>query len=369
MRRLQSHATRDTTRYRHWPQGMLVLVLGALAALAGGRLEAAEEQVVEIAIHFPDNYGKVYLTWAPVPAWVRLAAPREADVAIELTNDAGSSSLTPAGRRIDGDLAFCATQPPPGMTCTDKTLRLTLPKSGAPVPIYLSGAFPQASTQDQDAVINVRLADGTLVAHRATMVRVRKRFATLTTEPDGGERDRFFKALAGLFDNEAEKYLHILSIHNWAARGKPNPPLWQEPYPPYPGDPYPYEDQAHSGPAFLPWHRAYLLEVERELQKSYPDIALPYWPSNLPNDTTMVFTDTGLGFNPGLQTSVVAPTSSTDIHWNAGGCRSKAPRVGNQSSASAATLTAGSTACPTTRFCAVTTMRGLPTPSNKILTT
>src|SRR5262245_11500894 len=230
MRRLQSHATRDITRHRHWRQGMLVLVLGALAALAASRLEAAEEPVVKIAIHSPDNYGKVYLTRAPVPAWVRLAAPREADVAIVLTNDAGSSSLTPARRRIDGDLALCANQPQPGMTCTDTKLRLTLPKSGAPVPIYLSGAFPQASTQDQDAVIDVRLADGTLVAHRATMVRVRKRFDTLTTTPDGGERGRFFKALAGLLDNNAEKFMHILTIHNWAARGlQPN-----SPFPKYP---------------------------------------------------------------------------------------------------------------------------------------
>ncbi|MEK6258779.1 MAG: tyrosinase family protein [Planctomycetota bacterium] len=303
MRRLQPRATQETLPHRNWSHGMLVPLLGALAALAAGSLEAAEVQSVKIAIHSPDNYGKVYLTWAPVPAWVRLSKPSETDVAVVLTNDEGSSLLTPAGRRIDGDLAFSATQPPSGTTCTDESLHLTLPKSGSPVQIYLAGAFPQASTQDQDAVIDVRLANGALAARRATMVRVRKRFHTLTTEPDGGERERFFKALAGLLDNGAEKYLHILSIHNWTARGKqPN-----YPYPPYPGAPYPYNDQAHGGPAFLTWHRAYLLEVERELQASYPDIALPYWASNQPNDTTKVFTATALGFNPGTQVMTVQP--------------------------------------------------------------
>jgi HEAT repeat protein len=285
----------------------LALVLGALAVLAAGRLEAADRQAVNIAIHSPDNvYGKVYLNWAPVPAWVQLAQSSETDVAVVLTNDEGSSSLTPAGKRIDGDLAFSATRPSPGMTCTDETLRLTLPKSGAPVQIYLAGAFPQASTQDQDAVIEVRLVSGALVGSRSTMVRIRKRFDTLTTSPDGGERQRFFKALASLLDNRAEKYLEILAIHNWAARGI-SPDL---PYPKYPGAPYQYEDQAHRGPAFLAWHRTYLLQVERELQASFPDIALPYWACNQSNSVTKVFSETALGLNPGTPDQTVVPIFS-----------------------------------------------------------
>jgi tyrosinase len=35
--------------------------------------------------------------------------------------------------------------------------------------------------------------------------------------------------------------------------------------------------QAHGAPAFLPWHRAYLLDLERELQVIDPSVALPYW--------------------------------------------------------------------------------------------
>ena len=36
-------------------------------------------------------------------------------------------------------------------------------------------------------------------------------------------------------------------------------------------------NQAHGAPGFLPWHRAYLLDLERELQAIDPSVALPYW--------------------------------------------------------------------------------------------
>ena len=35
--------------------------------------------------------------------------------------------------------------------------------------------------------------------------------------------------------------------------------------------------QAHGAAGFLPWHRAYLLDLERELQAIDPSVALPYW--------------------------------------------------------------------------------------------
>jgi tyrosinase len=35
--------------------------------------------------------------------------------------------------------------------------------------------------------------------------------------------------------------------------------------------------QAHGDRGFLPWHRAYLLDLERELQGIDPQVTLPYW--------------------------------------------------------------------------------------------
>ena len=41
----------------------------------------------------------------------------------------------------------------------------------------------------------------------------------------------------------------------------------------------PVPDFAHEGPAFLTWHRGYVLYVETEIQKMLndPAFALPYW--------------------------------------------------------------------------------------------
>ncbi|MEW1696328.1 tyrosinase family protein [Streptomyces sp. NPDC093249] len=33
----------------------------------------------------------------------------------------------------------------------------------------------------------------------------------------------------------------------------------------------------HFGPSFLPWHRKYLIEFERELKKIDPNVSIPYW--------------------------------------------------------------------------------------------
>lgn len=38
-----------------------------------------------------------------------------------------------------------------------------------------------------------------------------------------------------------------------------------------------YRNGAHRGPAFLPWHREFLLQVENDLQGIEPSIAIPYW--------------------------------------------------------------------------------------------
>jgi tyrosinase len=45
------------------------------------------------------------------------------------------------------------------------------------------------------------------------------------------------------------------------------------------------EDEAHGFPAFPPWHRAYLLDLERELQAIDSSVALPYWRFDEPAPT------------------------------------------------------------------------------------
>lgn len=82
------------------------------------------------------------------------------------------------------------------------------------------------------------------------MIRIRKDANTLTV----GERDRFLAAFATLNSQGAGRFVDFRNMHTNA--GSP---------------------EAHSRPGFLPWHRAYLLDLERELQRIDPSVALPYW--------------------------------------------------------------------------------------------
>ncbi len=63
-------------------------------------------------------------------------------------------------------------------------------------------------------------------------------------------------------------------------------------------------DGGHGGPAFLAWHREYILRFEKELQAVDPDVFLPYWKweSGNADDTDKVFTNDFLG-EMGIQTS------------------------------------------------------------------
>jgi tyrosinase len=92
---------------------------------------------------------------------------------------------------------------------------------------------------------------GTAVIGRVpVMVRIRKNANTLTL----AERNRFIAAFAQLNNRGAGRFVDFRNMHTAAA-----------------------SPQAHGAPGFLPWHRAYLLDLERELQAIDPSVALPYW--------------------------------------------------------------------------------------------
>ncbi|MEA2125764.1 MAG: tyrosinase, partial [Solirubrobacteraceae bacterium] len=106
-----------------------------------------------------------------------------------------------------------------------------------------------------DVKIVVKDKQGTKLAEFPAMVRVRKSADTLTA----GERDRFLKAFAVLNAGGAGVFQSFRDTHTLATAA-----------------------QAHGNAAFLPWHRAFLLDLERELQRVQPSVALPYWRFDVP---------------------------------------------------------------------------------------
>ena len=100
------------------------------------------------------------------------------------------------------------------------------------------------------------------------MVRVRKNANKLKAR----ERDRFLLALAKL--NSAtpapSTYQALRNMHVDAANG-----------------------EEHSGPHFLPWHRTYLLDLERGLQAIDPSVSMHYWRFDQP--APKVFTKLFMG--------------------------------------------------------------------------
>jgi tyrosinase len=54
--------------------------------------------------------------------------------------------------------------------------------------------------------------------------------------------------------------------------------------------------QAHGGPAFLVWHREFLLEFEHELQTVNPTVTIPYWDFTVDNSpTSSIWADDFMG--------------------------------------------------------------------------
>ncbi len=180
-----------------------------------------------------------YVTWRPIPARIRFAAAPGggSDVPVIVRN----MSPTPA---TAGRLVFAAPPAAPA-----PTLRLTLPRNGAWVDFFVAGEFGRPSTNDKDAVLEVaRVAGNRILGREGLMVRVRRNANLLTTN----ERDRFLNAIAQI-NVSLGSYLVHQQIHAVTS------------------------SQGHGGPAFLAWHRPYILRYERELQAIDPSTALHYW--------------------------------------------------------------------------------------------
>lgn len=280
----------------------------------GSRPAFAQEDglpTVEVEINNTPTPADDYLTWAPTPARIRLAALGQNAVTVTLTND--PDEPIPDGRTqpLDGKVAF-AEKVVLGETATLPTLTITLPADGSWVAFVVAGAFPRASSADKDTIIEVHRDDasGPIIGKLATMVRVRKNIDSLTI----AERNAFLKAMRDLHV-EAKAFETFPHMHDLAARGKS--PYQEIKLPDGSFNPKFWPDQAHQGAAFLAWHRAFLLQLERRLQAINPAVTIPYWRQNV---ATNAFDRMFLGTNKRsvdtFQTEVIFSPANWLYGWS-----------------------------------------------------
>ncbi len=194
----------------------------------------------ELEVNGNTDLSTNYITWSPAPCRVWLADLDEVTGPVRVT-------IRNQNRRQGGQVLFSSDRNDEGQA----ELELELPANGAPIDFFAAGQFGRPSAADKDAVVEVvESSMGTTLSLTPLMVRVRKNANDLTR----GERTRFLSALATLNDRGMGRFSDFRNIHTEA------------------GDP-----EAHGDAGFLPWHRAFLLDLERELQQIDPSVTLPYW--------------------------------------------------------------------------------------------
>jgi len=194
---------------------------------------------VELQINNSTSPGARFVSWAPSPCRIRVTDPT--GVATPTVN----VTITGASAASAGAVVF--RKNPTGLF--SNSLAVSLPINGTSVSFFTAGRFGRPSANNGDVKIEARNGT-TLVGSVTVMVRIRKNANALTA----GERDRFVAAFAKLNNQGLGRFTDFRDMHTNVS-----------------------SPQAHGAPGFLPWHRAYLLDLERELQAIDPSVALPYW--------------------------------------------------------------------------------------------
>jgi tyrosinase len=190
---------------------------------------------VQIDISGADQQGRVFLTWVPVKATARI---------VNGTGAAANIVLKSGG--TGGGLVFDTVRSDQGAS----TLQLTLAGNGSPVTFWIAGEFQKPSSTYGDAVVQATDGSGTVLGSRSLMVRVRKNAIQLSVP----ERNRYLAALGTLNAQGQGAYRDFRDMHTQVS-----------------------DAEMHGNTGFLPWHRAYVLDLERALQAIDASVTVPYW--------------------------------------------------------------------------------------------
>ena len=233
---------------------------------------------VELQINNSVSPSAQFVSWSPSPCRIRVTNPSGATAPVVNVQITGVS--------VAGGGAVVFRRNPTGSFSANLTL--PVPIAGTSVPFFVAGRFGRPSVNNGDVTIQAR-SGGTLVGSVAVMVRIRKDANTLTA----GERDRFVSAFAQLNNQGLGRFADFRDMHTNVS-----------------------SPQAHGAPGFLPWHRAYLLDLERELHAIDPSVSLPYWRFDRPAPN--LFTLDFLGVSDPLGTVQFSATNPLQF-WRTDG--------------------------------------------------
>lgn len=227
---------------------------------------------VEIQINNSANANARFLTWAPAPCRIRVTNPAGAQ-------GQGSPPIRISARTTANSGGLVFRRGATGQFAT--TLNLNVPVNGNWVSFFTAGQFGKPSVNLDDVQIQARHGNGNqVIGSTPCTVRIRKNANGLTP----GERDRFIAAFAQLNNQGLGRFADFRDMHTTVS-----------------------SPQAHGRPGFLPWHRAYLLDLERELQAIDPSVALHYWRFDRPSPN--LFTRDYLGESDNLGTVMFSGTN------------------------------------------------------------
>ena len=246
-----------------------------IAAMFCTSLACAQSVVIEV--NDTASSDDDYLCWTPVKARARLESGAAA-------GNAAAQKITLASESdVDGGAvqfqAFQGERPTRETYAPAPAIVLNLPADGSWQPFWVAGANPSRGAKD--ARIVAKAENGTSLGSLPVMVRVRKNADKLTTP----EIQILFDALHQLHrvgeDPSNSEYVPYARIHAAAANL-----------------------EIHNSPLFLPWHRAFVLDLERRLQMLVPAVTLPYWRFDQPSTRLFVAgfmgeTEPGVPFVPG----------------------------------------------------------------------
>src|ERR1700730_5010020 len=219
---------------------------------------------VQIDIEGADAQGRAFLTWAPVQATARM---------VGLDGTATDVILRSAG--TVGGLLFDTVHSDQGTS----NLTLSMPGDGQPVPFLIAGEFQKPSSAFGDAMVEAAdKATGNVLGSKAVMVRIRKNAQTLPA----AERDRYLAALGILNARGQGAYRDFRDMHTDITTR-----------------------EMHGDAGFLPWHRAYVLDLERALQAIDATVTVPYWRFDQPAPD--IFTQDFMGESNDSQVAVFRP--------------------------------------------------------------